>query len=168
VPDAVRSVDRLAERCAHEKIHLAGRFLQRLGPGDPESRREHVSKRAERMLKPALLYLRRVRLDRGTNLVGSRSVANERRHDSTIVGRNPAVASGESSKPSPPSASRRSQLLCNCRARLSGSVSAATSAYCDTMALTMMRRCRVPRTPRDHPRNDDEHRLGLALAALRP
>lgn len=84
--DAVRSVDRLAEHCALEKIHLAGALLQPLGPADvqeepgrighddqafgllghvPESHREHVRKRAERMLEPALPHLRRVRLDRG-------------------------------------------------------------------------------------------------------
>ena len=71
----------------------------------------------------------------GTNSVGSRPVASERRHDSTIVGRNPAVASGGSSAPSTPSASRRSQLLRSCRARTSGSVSAPRASHGDGIAL---------------------------------
>jgi hypothetical protein len=46
----------------------------------------------------------------------------------------PAVAPGGSSRPSAPSASRRSQLFCSCRARLIGSVSAPTAGHCDGMA----------------------------------
>ena len=66
--------------------------------------------------------------------VGSRPVASDRRHDSTIVGRTPGVVPGGSSGPSAPSASRRSQLLCSSRARLSGSVSAPMAGHRDDMA----------------------------------
>jgi hypothetical protein len=70
-----------------------------------------------------------------SELVGSRPVASERRHESTIVGRSPAVAPGGSSGPSAPSANRRSQLPCSCRARLSRSVPDPRATHCDVMAL---------------------------------
>ena len=84
-PDTVRAIDRLAEECALHEIHLGRARLQRIGPVDaqeepggiahhdqalrllgylPELRREHGSERAKRMLEPALMDRRRVRLDR--------------------------------------------------------------------------------------------------------
>src|ERR671914_1878 len=84
-PDAVRAVDRFAQPCALEEIHLASPLLQPLGtidvqeePGcighddqalrllghDPKLRRDHVLKRAKRVFEPTLPHLRLVRLDR--------------------------------------------------------------------------------------------------------
>lgn len=84
-PDSVRAVRCLAVLRALDEVHLGGTLLQRLvahsvqdeprriGHDDhasrllgdlPELLREDVDKGPERMLEPALEYLRLVRLDR--------------------------------------------------------------------------------------------------------
>src|SRR3954454_11002598 len=66
-------------------------------------------------------------------------MANTRRHDSTIIGRIPAVARGGSSGSSAPPTRRLSQLLWICRARARRSVPASTASQGDGMGRSIIR-----------------------------